>query len=68
VVLFGGLAIETFLGKAPLTERIGFAFEKEGRTYVPLPHSSGASTWLNLSENKERLQQAIQTLAETLKL
>lgn len=67
IVLFGGLAIETFLGKTPLTERIGFSFEKDGRTYVPLPHSSGASTWLNLPENKERLQQAIQTLADTLK-
>ncbi|MGC4042300.1 MAG: uracil-DNA glycosylase family protein [Armatimonas sp.] len=67
VILFGGLSIETFLGKAPLTERIGFAFEKDGRTYVPLPHSSGASTWLNLTENQERLRQAIRTLAETLK-
>jgi uracil-DNA glycosylase len=59
VVLFGGLAIETFLGKAPLTERIGFSFEREGQIFIPLPHSSGASTWLNVPENRERLAQAI---------
>jgi uracil-DNA glycosylase len=66
VILFGGLAIETFLGKAPLAERIGFSFERDGRLYVPLPHSSGASTWLNSPENRERLAQAIRRLREAL--
>jgi uracil-DNA glycosylase len=66
VILFGGLSIETFLGKAPLTERIGAAFEKDGRTWVPLPHSSGASTWLNYPENQERLAQALLRLREVL--
>ena len=63
-VLFGGLAIGTFLSKAPLTELIGQTFEKEGRLYIPLPHSSGASMWLNAPENRVLLAQAIERLRE----
>jgi uracil-DNA glycosylase len=64
VVLFGGLAIKTFLSKAPLEELIGQVFEKEdGRPYLPLPHSSGASTWLNSSHNQALLAQAIVQLS-----
>jgi uracil-DNA glycosylase len=64
LVLFGGLAIKTFLSHAPLSELIGQTFEQEGRTVIPLPHSSGASTWLNPPENQALLQQAIARLSE----
>ena len=64
VVLFGGLAISTFLSRAPLVDLIGGTFEKDGRTYIPLPHSSGASTWLNSAENRELLRRAIERLRE----
>lgn len=64
VVLFGGLAIGTFLSRAPLSELIGQAFEKNGRLYVPLPHSSGASTWLNAPANRELLREGIERLHE----
>ena len=63
-VLFGGLAIKTFLSPAPLTELIGQTFEKEGRIYLPLPHSSGASTWLNYPTNRALLMEAIARLQE----
>lgn len=60
VVLFGGLAIKTFLSKAPLEELIGQVFTKDdGRIYLPLPHSSGASTWLNSAYNQTLLAQAL---------
>ncbi|MBB6053417.1 uracil-DNA glycosylase family protein [Armatimonas rosea] len=59
LVLFGGLAIKTFLSKAPLEELIGQVFEKDGRLYLPLPHSSGASTWLNSAHNQALLAQAL---------
>ena len=60
VVLFGGLAIKTFLSKAPLEELIGQVFEKDdGRIYLPLPHSSGASTWLNSTHNQMLLAHAL---------
>ena len=64
LVLFGGLAIGTFLSKAPLTALIGRTFEKDGRLYIPLPHSSGASMWLNSPENRALLAQAIERLRE----
>ena len=64
VILFGGLSIQTFLSKAPLTELIGQAFEQGGRLWVPLPHSSGASTWLNAPENRALLQDALNVLRD----
>jgi uracil-DNA glycosylase len=62
VVLFGGLAIKTFLSSEPLDQLIGQVFERDGVHYLPLPHSSGASTWLNSEANRELLQAAIQQL------
>lgn len=64
LVLFGGLAIATFLSRAPLADLIGQAFERDGRTVIPLPHSSGASTWLNAVENRARLGEGIGRLRE----
>ena len=65
VVLFGGLAIKTFLSKAPLEELIGQVFERDdGRVYLPLPHSSGASTWLNSAHNQSLLAKALEQLKE----
>lgn len=62
LVLFGGLAIATFLSRAPLVELIGNVYDVEGQTVIPLPHSSGASTWLNSAENQARLAEAIEQL------
>jgi uracil-DNA glycosylase family 4 len=64
VVLFGSMAIQTFLPKAPLEERVGTMVEQDGRLWVPLPHSSGASLWLNAPENQVRLRDAICLLAQ----
>lgn len=63
-ILFGKMAIDTFLPPMPLTAAIGRTFERDGRIIVPLPHSSGASTWLNSAENRELVQQAILLLSE----
>lgn len=60
VILFGKMAIDTFLGAGqPLEARIGRRFEADDRIYIPLPHSSGASTWLNQPANRRLLQRAI---------
>jgi uracil-DNA glycosylase len=65
VILFGKMAIDQFLGGGVgLNERIGRRFEKDGRVCIPLPHSSGASTWLNQPANKELLQKAIDLIRE----
>jgi uracil-DNA glycosylase len=65
VILFGGLAIKTFLSSDPLETLIGQSFtkpEENGRTYIPLPHSSGASTWLNIPKHQELLREAISVI------
>ena len=62
IILFGGLAITTFLSRRPLNELVGQTWEKDGQQYVPFPHSSGASTWLNLTENRALLRLAIERL------
>ena len=64
VVPVGGLAIKELLGITRLSEVVGETVERDGLVYVPLPHPSGASTWLNAAENKERLARALATLKE----
>lgn len=59
ILLVGGLSIETYLPKRPLTDLIGRCFEQDGRVLVPLPHPSGASRWLNVPAHRELLQQAL---------
>jgi uracil-DNA glycosylase len=64
VVPVGGLAIKELLGITRLSEAVGETVRRDGIVYVPLPHPSGASTWLNASENKERLDRALAMLKE----
>jgi uracil-DNA glycosylase len=64
IIPFGTMAINRFLGTGPLTDRIGNVFSYEGIPVVPLPHSSGASTWLNSQDNKDRLMAAIDAIAQ----
>ena len=64
VVPVGGLAIRELLRITRLSESVGETFERDGIVYVPLPHPSGASTWLNAPENKERLARALASLEE----
>lgn len=64
IILFGSLAIQTFLSREPLNQLVGKVFTKDDRLYIPLPHSSGASTWLNSLENRALLVQGIERLRE----
>src|SRR6476661_3853565 len=52
VLLIGQMAIETFLEKRPLLEWVGRVAERGGRYWIPLPHPSGASLWLNRPEHQ----------------
>ena len=58
VVTVGGLALKRLLGLAPLTEAIGKSYLLADAIVIPLPHPSGASGWLNDSENRARLGKA----------
>ncbi len=59
----GKLAIEKFLPSAPLDQLIGRVHEVDhagGHSRViPLPHPSGASSWVNLPRNRELLEGAL---------
>jgi uracil-DNA glycosylase len=66
LVPVGGLAIKRVLGIARLDSCIGGRLEVGDAVAVPLPHPSGASGWLNLAENRERLAAALALLSEEL--
>ncbi len=65
VILVGQLAIETFLGKVRLAEAVGRSFERDGRRWLPLPHPSGASTWLNRPRHQALLTRALALLQDS---
>jgi uracil-DNA glycosylase len=66
----GRLAIERFLPDIPLSELIGTARTVEhagGKSVViPLPHPSGASSWIHQPGNKALLEKAIGLIGEAL--
>ncbi|HKP52274.1 MAG TPA: uracil-DNA glycosylase family protein [Chloroflexia bacterium] len=60
VLLVGLLAIQTFLGRvSSLTSVVGTGMIKDGVRYLPLPHPSGVSRWLNESENVRAVERAM---------
>lgn len=65
VLLVGGLAIEAFLGKMPLERAVGQSHVRHGVRYLPLPHPSGASTWLNHPAHRALLQRSLALLVES---
>ena len=66
VVPVGRLAIDDWLGRAPLVEVVGRRFESDGRVIVPLPHPSGASAWTNDPANRALVAEAVSQLRDTL--
>jgi uracil-DNA glycosylase len=53
IVPVGGLAIRRLLGITGLAECIGRRYELRQAVVVPLPHPSGASSWLNSPANRD---------------
>jgi len=66
IVTVGGLALRRLLGKTELTACIGEQFERDGAALIPLPHPSGASGWLNVPANRERLGRALALVHDEL--
>jgi uracil-DNA glycosylase len=66
----GRLAIERFLPNIPLSDLIGtkrtVAHAGGKSVVIPLPHPSGASSWIHQSENKILLEKAIALIGEEL--
>ncbi|MBI4493981.1 MAG: uracil-DNA glycosylase [Chloroflexi bacterium] len=63
VLLIGQMAIAAFLGKHRLEEVVGNVFERDARFYVPLPHFSGVSRWLNDPAHRALVDRAIERLS-----
>jgi uracil-DNA glycosylase len=67
VVTVGGLAAKHLLGIAAVTECVGKSYELPGGVVaVPLPHPSGASSWLNSAANRTRVEEAVALVHEQL--
>ena len=64
IVLVGGLAIQTFLGQNGLEDIVGKVIVRADVRYVPLPHPSGASLWLNAPHNQARVHKALRGLGQ----
>jgi uracil-DNA glycosylase len=66
----GKLAMEKFLSSAPLDQLIGKVHDVEhagGRSRViPLPHPSGASSWVNAPAHKVLLERALALIGAEL--
>jgi uracil-DNA glycosylase len=66
VVPVGGLAARRLLGLKSVTECVGSRFEIDGAVAIPLPHPSGASSWLNHAANRTRVAEAVGLIREEL--
>ena len=61
----GKLAIDYFFDKGYiLADLIGNRFQLEGRIVIPLPHPSGASSWIQQPSHQVLIQQAILALSD----
>jgi len=67
VIPVGRLAIERFLGPAPLNERVGRSFRVtlsgRGADCIPLPHPSGASPWHRMEPGMTLLARGLGLIA-----
>jgi uracil-DNA glycosylase len=60
IVTVGGLAARSLLGVKSVTECVGVRYELGDAVAIPLPHPSGASSWLHVPANKERVNAAVE--------
>ena len=66
IVTVGGLAARRLLGVKSVTECVGVRYDVAGTVAIPLPHPSGASSWLNVPANRARVEAAVDTIKEQL--
>jgi uracil-DNA glycosylase len=66
IVPVGGLATRALLGVASVTEAVGMQYALAGAVAIPLPHPSGASSWLNVPANRARVEAAVGSIRAQL--
>ena len=71
IIPVGKLAIGKFLGEAPLAAVVGTEHEVEhigGRSMVvPLPHPSGASSWIHAPGHRELVARALELIGRRMR-
>jgi uracil-DNA glycosylase family 4 len=67
IVPIGGLAIRRLLGITSLDASVGERFESGDAVVLPLPHPSGVSRWMNLPENRRRVEDAVELVHAELR-
>jgi len=60
IVTVGGLAARRLLGVRSISECVGARYEHGDAVAIPLPHPSGASSWLNVPANRDRVTAAVE--------
>jgi uracil-DNA glycosylase len=65
IVTVGGLAARRLLGRGSL-DCVGERLSYGNAVAIPLPHPSGASGWLNVPANRERLERAAEIVRAEL--
>ncbi len=68
IVTVGGLAARRLLGLTSVTGSVGSRYEHDGAVAIPLPHPSGASSWLNHPENRACVAEAVVLIHSELAL
>jgi uracil-DNA glycosylase len=66
IVTVGGLAARRLLGVKSVTECVGVPYDLAGAVAIPLPHPSGASSWLNDPANRARVADAVDVIRDRL--
>ena len=66
IVTVGGLAARALLGVTSVSESVGGRYELDGAVAIPLPHPSGASSWLNDPANRARVAEAAAAIRDAL--
>jgi uracil-DNA glycosylase len=67
IVTVGGLALRRLLGLSGLSANVGRRCEYGDATVIPLPHPSGASSWLNDPANRRLVTAAAKTIRAELR-
>ncbi len=71
IIPVGKLAIGRFLGEAPLTEAVGLEHEVRhcggSSVVVPLPHPSGASSWIHAPGHRDLVSRALRLIGERMR-
>jgi uracil-DNA glycosylase len=66
IVTVGGLAARRLLGVKSVSECVGARYAYGGAVAIPLPHPSGASSWLNVPANRDRVAAAVELVRAEL--